>query len=547
MTLLRTFSFLSILIAAGCKNDQSERVEKNDRPIVDIADEDLAGNGSGNDKNDSSDDLQTGSNNHLTYEFNDSSQNRPGNHGSSSYEVEGNNNNTSNFNKEPKKNGPVQKIWPEKNWGNFLDSLKPKLQIFDIDPLHDTVLICEKGTKVFLPAEALSYKDQSGPAGRVKVAIKECTKFSEFIGEKLTTRSGSKLLETGGMIHIDFRDKSNRELVIRDSARYAIVFPVKQRLNGMKLFYGEVDSTGSKTWSEDTLFQNTTIVKRQFGVDLDARFMPINQTDLFYYKECVLDFREDNSTYSSADLSDSESGKKPALYARFEEWFGERTKMRQDFCDCKLKAELRVTFDEMGNVYGIKFEQNSRPEYDSLFYEFFATIPQKQDASPLVNAPSDTRKMTFSFRDMEDKTKFEYQFNKKYEEFRNKTMEISDSRELDNYILVANNSGWINCDRFSAMRGKRIKFMVNAGSTAGITVWIIFKRVRAALLAEHDEQSFYYRGLPSNEEVKIVAVNYENLQPQIAAADVIVSTTTVQLGTFKTFTLDELEKMVDVD
>src|SRR5688572_27388099 len=126
-------------------------------------------------------------------------------------------------------------------------ALAPDEQKSTIDPSVDNLIKGEKGTQVFIPANALRFKDGTVPTGKVKVELKEFFSVSDFISNGLSTTSDSFLLETNGMLYIS-ATADGKELVIDGNKSYTIAFPKTDSTKNMELFYGDSTATGIVNW-----------------------------------------------------------------------------------------------------------------------------------------------------------------------------------------------------------------------------------------------------------------------------------------------------------
>ena len=83
-----------------------------------------------------------------------------------------------------------------------MTAMAPPEQGFTIDPSTDNVIKGEKGTQIFIPANALRFPDGTAPTGKVNVELKEFFSISDFVSNSLSTTSDSFLLETAGMLYV---------------------------------------------------------------------------------------------------------------------------------------------------------------------------------------------------------------------------------------------------------------------------------------------------------------------------------------------------------
>lgn len=430
-----------------------------------------------------------------------------------------------------------KKIYPEKNWNNFLDSLKTPLQVFKINPQKDTIINCLKGTKIYLPANSLVYADKNLPKDSVELLIKECTTLSDFIGEKLVTKSDNKLLETEGMIHISAK-VGNKELNINDSSKYAVYFPKRKDLSKMQLFYGEVDSSGFKNWKEDTLFKDQIVVER---TTTKSKNQNLKNTSVKYYKYCDLAMSYDGDIIVGADPKEPKDKIASQLVDQFEKFIGKNRKMRRDFCECSLSTSFIVTFGSSGNPYGIEIKKHSTKLYDSLLVNFIKTLPKFATIEGVESYGGAAVNVKFFHEDFKETNKETYLFNKKYDDFMYEAFQKVERAELDNYVMVSNSFGWLNCDKWNAFRNRTGKLIVKTIAPALTTVWLVFQNVPILITGSLKDSNHVFENLPKNVPVKIVAIDYSESQPKLSVLATYTDDKIKSLKEFNSFSIIELQ------
>lgn len=123
--------------------------------------------------------------------------------------------------------------------------LKPVTQVFNWSAKTDTLITCKKGTVVYLPKGCLRL---NGDLSAVQVEINEYYSCSDFISEGLSTVSGNKLLETGGMVYISVQ-QNGTDVELKKGGQYALYFPKKEEASdSMQTFYGSRNEAGTVTW-----------------------------------------------------------------------------------------------------------------------------------------------------------------------------------------------------------------------------------------------------------------------------------------------------------
>jgi mono/diheme cytochrome c family protein len=134
-----------------------------------------------------------------------------------------------------------------KDWATA-DSVIPA-QVFDIAAGKDTVVETRGGIVFAIPAGTFVTAGGKAVSGAVQLCIKEAMDPLTIMTARLRTRSGDKLLETGGMFFIDAR-QGDDILSINPSAGIYAQLPCEAPKPGMQLFKGKRMPNGSIDWIE---------------------------------------------------------------------------------------------------------------------------------------------------------------------------------------------------------------------------------------------------------------------------------------------------------
>ena len=123
---------------------------------------------------------------------------------------------------------------------------QPMLQRMTIDPTKQQVIQGKKGGRFFLQANSLVDADGNPVDGPVTVELIEAYDLSDMLLAGLTTTSGNKTLETGGMFSLTGMDAEGNPLKLADGAKVASSIPTYDFNEEMRLFAGrEHDETGA--------------------------------------------------------------------------------------------------------------------------------------------------------------------------------------------------------------------------------------------------------------------------------------------------------------
>lgn len=140
----------------------------------------------------------------------------------------------SGLNNIPEKNQPV----PDRN-------IKP--QVFSIDLSHDTVVETRGGIVLSIPEGG--FLDEAGRpvTGRIELVMREALDAASILKAGLSTRSGDRLLETGGMFYIN-ATKDGKTLKIDPAKSIYAQIPTDTIKPGMMLFSGNRLPDGTLDW-----------------------------------------------------------------------------------------------------------------------------------------------------------------------------------------------------------------------------------------------------------------------------------------------------------
>jgi hypothetical protein len=140
---------------------------------------------------------------------------------------------------------------------------------------RDTVIETKSGLLFAIPAGSAMNSDNQAVKGKVVYSIKEALKASDILLAGLDTRSGGKLLETGGMFSISASQKGNT-LQLHPQKRILVQVPSPSAKPGMQLFDGKPKADGTLDWVNPKPLENFLVPVDILSLD----FYPPNYLDL---------------------------------------------------------------------------------------------------------------------------------------------------------------------------------------------------------------------------------------------------------------------------
>lgn len=111
-------------------------------------------------------------------------------------------------------------------------------QYFDIDTRKDTTLKTKGGATIFIPKEAIAAKDKGTS---IRLELKEAYTIEDILKAGLRTKSGSRVLSSGGMMYLNADNATIQKGI-------SVSIPSKNVKTGMQLFEGKPTEEGSIDW-----------------------------------------------------------------------------------------------------------------------------------------------------------------------------------------------------------------------------------------------------------------------------------------------------------
>ncbi len=402
-----------------------------------------------------------------------------------------------------------------------------KVDHYNINPTKDTLLRCKKGTIIYMPANILEHLDGSIPIGQVQISIKEYYTLSDFIGDNLSTRSGKRILETGGMININVQC-NGKTLKIRNENAFGLYFPKRNQKNNMQLFYGEQNSNKQINWvlSSDTETAEpiqSNIIKQQ---SLPIAFSINRRTTSI------------DSVAVKWDMKNSDQ----TIFEYFSENFIGPKELKNKFSLKDYNVDLSITLDTSGKVNNIKFNKKSWPEFDKMVSDFFYAMEPLDISTMAKHSSIKEYSIGIDAHYSSNKEEFNKQFKEKYSSFKEEAISKIDEAELNYFVLTASKFGWINCDRFWDTPDEKIDFVVNSSSNIETKFFIVFKNIKSVMQSELKNNQVSFPNIPINQEVKVIGIRYSNGKPLMGIAETKTNKKGFELNAFEEFTITQLER-----
>jgi TonB family protein len=420
-------------------------------------------------------------------------------------------------------------------------------QLFFIQANRDTTIICKEGTSIKIKANTLiSERTGNEISGKVQLAVKEYYKLSDIILSNLTTTSGNKILETGGMLHLAATADSEN-CMIKQGCNIEIGFPYSDKKEDMKLFNG--------TWTNDKIdweltntAQDTIRVFEKVPEEaLEPAWIIVEEPAEYpggY--EMSRKYIEENAQYPFLALKDKIEG---TVYVQF------TIDKDGNVRDIKVLRGLGNILDKV-SVYIISkmpvwkpAKQGGRPVNQQFVWPInFAlrdTVFTKEEilqSKALDEKIKDIKVNNRRSNSISNNEDLRAEFEKKVNDDSLKETTVSD---VNRYVFSASRLGWINCDRFSKYSSNRTNYSIRIDQADQAIVTLIFQRFKSILPGYVESNRIVFTNVPIGEKVMIVAVKMVNNKLFLAVKETEISNKVETDLDFKPISMALLKKEIE--
>jgi len=198
-------------------------------------------------------------------------------------------------NELPELNEQGEKLWSD------ADKYLP-VQNFELEGDKDAVVETKDGIVIAIPANAFIDANGKPVKGRIDLEVKEALNAADIMKAGLNTKSGDKLLETGGMFYINAKQDGVSLKIDPKNTPYAEI-PANEVKPGMQLFEGKRMPDGTIDWVNPK--------------PIEKDLIPVDITTLNFYPPNYLDSLK-NWGYNIKDKKFTDS-----LYYSFAYYFSD--------------------------------------------------------------------------------------------------------------------------------------------------------------------------------------------------------------------------------
>ncbi len=426
-----------------------------------------------------------------------------------------------------------------------------KLQVFLIDSERDTTIVCKEGTLIKIKANSfISEKSGDLKSATIKLEVKEYYKISDMIFANLTTTSGGKILETGGMLHVS-AFTNNEKCIIKPGSNIEIGFPYSEKKDKMFLFEGERSGNlidwklANKT--DDVKVDDELIitVSPERESDSEVFFIVEDMPEFPGGEQAMRRFLKENAVYPTSMLNKEIEGKVTLTFVVDSE--GNTTKIR-------VVKGLDETLDKVA-VYAISNFPKWKPgRQRGKPVDVSYTIPVNFSAKKGVLNQEELNKA----KDLEEKLKsFKYDNESakylsnsdKIREFEakigNENFKETSVYEVNRYLFSTTRLGWLNCDRFLDENKNLTDLIILNENQDNTIVNVIFHRFKSLINGNIESVKIVFRNIPEGEKVTIVAIKAADSKILYSVTETAVTEKIEVTLDFQQVTLELMKKEME--
>lgn len=424
-------------------------------------------------------------------------------------------------------------------------------QTFVIDPDRDQVVYGAAGVQVAVRAGSFVEDHGNTPETSVKLELTEALGLQAMLANRLSTQSGDRLLETGGMIKLEATDSLGNLLRVDPSRPITVSIPTMAQQPRMQLFL----STNGSNW--------TTTSAATFATPMKWQGKPKPTEPDVHYKQPT--YKED---YTGKPL-------KPVLlvmptapevpqaedFAKDDPWWAflkpEQAQARRE----KAYAQAMKHYRSRRARYDTRVErvQRENAAYPAALEKYklekdiwdekkgeealewkTQTYPAALRRIDSLSAPLWAKYYTaLAVWQQEENTRIQ-----RYAQWVDSTGS-ADMNGTTNYVITTTQLGWINCDRFYEVPDDRKAPVIAQDDNDGNEeVYLVFTDIRMLLNMQHSGTGEYSsQPVPKDEPAVIFAYTVVDGRAQVCIEPVTSGEKPVLK--FRASSLEELGCLLD--
>ena len=382
-------------------------------------------------------------------------------------------------------------------------------QVFTLDNSRDTTIYGKQGTQIILPSGSIIPADTS--TCRVfQLLLQEYYLLSDMLINKLTTRTSSQILETGGMINLKIF-QSDTECKINQNKPIRVGFASSENSQDEKsLFYGNPNQDEEIIWAEAS--RTDEISKSFFTIVEEMPQFPGGDSKRFAFFSQNLDYPQ---------LA-VENGIEGAVYVSFV------VRSDGEITDSKVLRGIGGGCDE---------------EALRVISAMPRWTPGKQNGKNvdvLFNLP-----ICFSLAGEGLIAGFDFNCRGNYEPITDSTFRKTTIEAVNSFMFNVLSLGWLNCDRYVYKNEPRVNLNVRLEVPEEVSVFMIFSEYKSVLKATSNKGLFLFNQIPKNKKAVLVGMKKRGEKYYFTHRIIKTKNGTETLDNFEEISFSDLESWLE--
>jgi len=427
-----------------------------------------------------------------------------------------------------------------------------KPQLFSIRTDRDTTIICKEGTMIQINANSfISENTGNQISGTVQLKVKEYYNISDMIFANLTTTSGGKILETGGMLNISATNNSEN-CILKPGSDIKIGFPYSGKKEDMALFYGDVTNDlidwKLANMTDDVVIQEdlTMITVAPETESTSEIYLIVEEMPEFPGGDLAMRrFLVENGGYPTSMLNKEIEGK---VYVTFVvDYEGNTTNIR-------IAKGLDETLDKVAVYVVSNFpkwkpgRQRGRPVNVSYTVPVVFSAKKGELTNIEIDKAKKLEEILKSFKYDNESAKYlsnSDKLRKLEEKIKSENYKETTVSEVNRYIFSTTQLGWLNCDRFLKENRKLTELFILNENSGNTIVNVIFHRFKSLVPGDIESEKVVFRNIPEGEMVTIVGIKADESKILFSVTEYAVTEKKEVTLDFQQVTLELLKKEME--
>ncbi|MBL7981043.1 MAG: OmpA family protein [Flavobacteriales bacterium] len=367
--------------------------------------------------------------------------------------------------------------------------MEGSIQRFTIDPTKEQTIVGAAGVQVRF--EAGSFIDAHGRAvqGAVQVEMTEAVGLQAMLAHQLSTRSGERMLETGGMLRVQATDENGNALRLAAASPMNVAVPMQQNKPGMELFLSSdgtdwnataqpLKTVTVSTWREPR-YPTPPHLSYNLPVYVEnIKGRPVKPVEPVKPREPVAPRRESYTAYSpwwtflapKRVEAKNEMRYAAALERHAAQMHKYERKVATYEAECSSFPERLLRYNERMAAW----QEQKAAEYAVWYADVYSPMLDRYNA---MYAPQRARYDSL----VANWSKVRAESLRQYT-LRADSMGTADMGGLNAYVFSTAQLGWINCDRFINLPGSQKYQVITKGQAPKQTeAFVVFTGIRSIL------------------------------------------------------------------